>query len=44
MGRLIPAGTGLPMYSDISIETEAPGIPVPVPKIEEKSEDVVLEG
>ena len=43
VGRLIPAGTGLPMYSDISIETEVPEIPVPVPEIEEKSEDVVLE-
>ena len=44
VGRLIPAGTGLPMYRDINIETEAPEIPVPVPEIEEKSEDVVLEG
>jgi hypothetical protein len=32
------------MYRDISIETGAPEIPVPVPEIEEKSEDVVLEG
>lgn len=44
VGRLIPAGTGLPMYRDINIETEAPEIPVPVPEVEKKSEDVVLEG
>ena len=44
VGRLIPAGTGLPMYRDINIETEAPEIPMPLPEIEEKSEDVVLEG
>ena len=31
MGRLIPAGTGLPMYRNIDIEVEAPEIPVPVP-------------
>ncbi len=31
-GRLIPVGTGLPMYRDINIEVEAPEIPVPVPE------------
>lgn len=45
VGRLIPAGTGLPMYRDIGIETEAPEIPVAVPEVEEESrEDVEVEG
>jgi DNA-directed RNA polymerase subunit beta' len=35
MGRLIPAGTGLPMYRNIDIEVEAPEIPVPLPVEEE---------
>ena len=44
VGRLIPAGTGLPMYRDINIETEAPEISVPIPEIEEEeSENVLLE-
>ena len=29
MGRLIPAGTGLPLYSDIDVEINAPVIEVP---------------
>jgi len=38
MGRLIPAGTGLPMYRNIDIEIEAPPeIPVPLP-VEETQE------
>ena len=39
VGRLIPAGTGLPMYRDISIETEAPEIPIPVPEAETEAEE-----
>lgn len=39
MGRLIPAGTGLPMYRNIDIEVEAPEIPVPLP-IEEETQTV----
>ena len=31
MGRLIPAGTGLPMYRDVDVEIKAPEIPVPTP-------------
>ncbi|KRT66378.1 MAG: DNA-directed RNA polymerase subunit beta', DNA-directed RNA polymerase subunit beta' [Candidatus Dadabacteria bacterium CSP1-2] len=31
MGRLIPAGTGLPMYRDVDVEIIAPEIPVPTP-------------
>ena len=31
MGRLIPAGTGLPMYRNVDVEIEAPEIPVPTP-------------
>lgn len=31
MGRLIPAGTGLPIYRNIDLEVKAPEIPVPVP-------------
>ena len=29
MGRLIPAGTGLPLYSDIDVEINAPVIEIP---------------
>ena len=29
MGRLIPAGTGLPLYSDTDVEINAPEIEVP---------------
>ena len=43
VGRLIPAGTGLPMYRDIDIETEAPEIPVPVPETEVEEETESLE-
>ena len=45
VGRLIPAGTGLPMYRDIDIETEAPEIPVPVPEteVEEETESLEIE-
>ena len=45
VGRLIPAGTGLPMYRDIGIETEAPEIPVPVPEteVEEETESLEIE-
>ncbi len=32
MGRLIPAGTGLPMYRNIDIEVDVPEIPVPTPE------------
>ena len=39
MGRLIPAGTGLPMYRNIDIEVEAPQIPVPLP-VEQETETV----
>ncbi len=39
MGRLIPAGTGLPMYRNIDIEVEAPEIPVPLP-VEEETQTV----
>jgi DNA-directed RNA polymerase subunit beta' len=35
MGRLIPAGTGLPMYRNTDIEIAVPEIPVPIP-VEEK--------
>ncbi len=35
-GRLIPVGTGLPMYRDIDIEVEVPEIPVPVPGVIEQ--------
>jgi DNA-directed RNA polymerase subunit beta' len=35
MGRLIPAGTGLPMYRFIDVEVPVPEIPVPVPVEEE---------
>jgi len=35
MGRLIPAGTGLPMYRYIDVEVPVPEIPVPVPVEEE---------
>lgn len=31
MGRLIPAGTGLPMYRNVDVEIKAPEIPVPTP-------------
>jgi DNA-directed RNA polymerase subunit beta' len=31
MGRLIPAGTGLPIYRNIDVEIKAPEIPVPIP-------------
>ncbi len=31
MGRLIPAGTGLPMYRSIDVEVAVPEIPVPTP-------------
>ncbi|MGH7885258.1 MAG: DNA-directed RNA polymerase subunit beta', partial [Thermodesulfobacteriota bacterium] len=36
MGRLIPAGTGLPMYRNIDIEVEVPGIPVRTPQVHEE--------
>lgn len=36
MGRLIPAGTGLPMYRNIDIDVEIPEIPVPTPEVEEE--------
>ena len=29
MGRLIPAGTGLPIYSNTDVEVNAPEIEVP---------------
>ena len=35
MGRLIPAGTGLPMYRHIDVEVPVPEIPVPIPVEEE---------
>jgi DNA-directed RNA polymerase subunit beta' len=35
MGRLIPAGTGLPMYRYIDVEVPVPEIPVPIPVEEE---------
>ncbi|HLE25959.1 MAG TPA: DNA-directed RNA polymerase subunit beta', partial [Thermodesulfobacteriota bacterium] len=31
MGRLIPAGTGLPMYRNVEVEIKVPEIPVPTP-------------
>ncbi|MGH7793180.1 MAG: hypothetical protein ACREOB_12775, partial [Thermodesulfobacteriota bacterium] len=31
MGRLIPAGTGLPIYRNIDLEIKATEIPVPIP-------------
>jgi len=31
MGRLIPAGTGLPMYRNVDVEIKVPEIPVPTP-------------
>ncbi len=39
MGRLIPAGTGLPMYRNIDINVELPEIPVPTPELEEVVEN-----
>jgi DNA-directed RNA polymerase subunit beta' len=36
MGRLIPAGTGLPMYRNVDVEIIVPEIPVPTPPVEEK--------
>lgn len=36
MGRLIPAGTGLPMYRNIDIEVDIPEIPVPTPETPEE--------
>jgi DNA-directed RNA polymerase subunit beta' len=38
MGRLIPAGTGLPMYRNLDLEIAAPEIAVPVP-VQEKQQD-----
>jgi len=35
MGRLIPAGTGLPMYRNIDVEVQVPEIPIPAP-VEQK--------
>ena len=29
MGRLIPAGTGLPIYSNVDVEVNAPEIEIP---------------
>lgn len=40
MGRLIPAGTGLPMYRDISVETNLDAIIVPTPSTEEVEEQL----
>jgi DNA-directed RNA polymerase subunit beta' len=36
MGRLIPAGTGLPMYRNVDLEVKAPEIPIPTPPVEGK--------
>lgn len=36
MGRLIPAGTGLPMYRNIDIDVEIPEIPVRTPEAQEE--------
>ncbi|HEY7535294.1 MAG TPA: DNA-directed RNA polymerase subunit beta', partial [Thermodesulfobacteriota bacterium] len=36
MGRLIPAGTGLPMYRNVDVEVKAPEIPIPTPPVEGK--------
>ncbi len=41
MGRLIPAGTGLPMYRNIEVETNLAGIVVPTPIAEEEIEESV---
>jgi hypothetical protein len=38
MGRLIPAGTGLPMYRNIEVEVSLSEILVPTPTIEETAE------
>ncbi len=35
LGRLIPAGTGLPEYRNVEIEVVAPEIPVPAASVEE---------
>ncbi len=34
MGRLIPAGTGLPMYRNVDVEIKAIEIPIPTPLVE----------
>ena len=39
MGRLIPAGTGLPMYRNIEVEVSLSEIPVPIPTVEETVEN-----
>ena len=36
MGRLIPAGTGLPMYRNIDVEVPVQEIPVPIPEVSEE--------
>ncbi len=38
MGRLIPAGTGLPMYRNISVQTNLDAIMVPTSAVEETEE------
>jgi len=38
MGRLIPAGTGLPMYRNIEVEVSLSEIPVPTPTVKETVE------
>ena len=38
MGRLIPAGTGLPMYRNIEVEVSLSEILVPTPTVEETAE------
>jgi len=38
MGRLIPAGTGLPMYRNIEVEVSLSEIPVPIPTVKETVE------
>ena len=38
MGRLIPAGTGLPMYRNIEVEVSLSEILVPAPTVEETAE------
>ena len=42
MGRLIPAGTGLPMYRNIEVEsTIAEEVMIPIETVEEEVEETV---